>query len=125
MEKIIEWRRRLRDRAIELAKLIAGEVNGTVLLVGSYARGDFNVDSDVDVLVVAEFTEPPHRRLLNINMPPNVEVIALNIHEAINAVGKCYPIAHDIALGVVLKDDLGIARELIEHARRCIRLSNP
>jgi hypothetical protein len=34
-------------------------------------------------------------------------------------VERCYPIAADIALGVVLKDGLGVARMLVELARRC------
>ncbi|MFP3492458.1 MAG: nucleotidyltransferase domain-containing protein, partial [Vulcanisaeta sp.] len=61
MEKVIKWREELRSRAIELARQVAGKVQGTVFLVGSYARGDFMEDSDIDVLIIAQFTEPPHR----------------------------------------------------------------
>ena len=32
---------------------------------------------------------------------------------------RCYPIARDVALGVVLRDGLGIAERLVELARRC------
>ena len=34
------------------------------------------------------------------------------------AVERCYPIARDLALGVVLRDGLGIAERLVELARR-------
>jgi hypothetical protein len=48
-----------------------------------------------------------------------VEVIALMPREALRAVERCYPIARDVALGVVLRDGLGIAERLMELARRC------
>jgi len=115
--EVARWREELKKRALGLALEAAAQVHGTVFLVGSYARGDFGEDSDVDLLVVAHFTEPPHRRLLRLALP--VEVIALTPEEALRAVEKCYPIACDVALGVVLKDDLSIAEELIQKARRC------
>ena len=119
MEGLRRFREGLRARALALASAAAGALPGTVLLVGSYARGDFSEDSDVDLLVVAEFREPPHRRLLDADVPPGVEVIALTPREALRAVERCYPIAADVALGVVLKDGLGVARMLAELARRC------
>ncbi|HAY20669.1 MAG TPA: DNA polymerase subunit beta [Desulfobacterales bacterium] len=90
-----------------------------IILFGSYGRGTPREDSDVDLLVVAEFSEPPHRRLLDADIPPGVEVIALTPREALRAVERCYPIARDLALGVVLRDGLGIAERLVELARRC------
>jgi len=36
-------------------------------------------------------------------------VIALTPREALRAMERCYPIARDVALGVVLRDGLGIA----------------
>ncbi len=113
------FREGLRARALALAEVAATALPGTVLLVGSFARGDFSEDSDVDLLVVAEFSEPPHRRLLDVDVPPGVEVIALTPREAFRAVERCYPVAEDVALGVVLKDELGIAQRLVESARRC------
>jgi hypothetical protein len=80
-------------------------------------------DSDIDVLIIAQFAEPPHRRLMNLDVPPGVEVIALTVNEALNAVTKCYPIAQDIALGITLKDDLGIAEKLISLAKACTNQS--
>ncbi len=124
MENIIKWREGLRRRALELARRIAEEVHGTVFLVGSYARGDFAEDSDIDVLIISNFNEPPHRRLLNINTPPNVEVLAFNVNEVLRVVNKCYPLALDIAIGVVLKDELGISSELIAKAKKCIEAAS-
>jgi len=119
MEGVFRFRETLRARALALAKAAAEALPGTVFLVGSFARGDFSEDSDVDLLVVAEFSEPPHRRLLDADIPPGVEVIALTPREALRAVERCYPIARDLALGVVLRDGLGIAERLVELARRC------
>ncbi|MGC9153149.1 MAG: nucleotidyltransferase domain-containing protein [Vulcanisaeta sp.] len=121
MERIIKWREELRARALELARRVADEVRGTVFLVGSYARGDFAEDSDVDVVVIGNFNEPPHKRLLNLDVPPNVEVLAFNVGEAFRIVDKCYPLALDLSIGIVLKDELGISSELITRARRCIK----
>ena len=97
---------------------VAAKIRGTALLVGSFARGDFSEDSDVDLLVVGDFREPPHRRLLDV-WAPGVEIIALTPEEALKVVERCYPLAHDVALGIVLKDDLGLAERLISLARRC------
>ena len=46
-------------------------------------------------------------------------MIALTPRETLRAVERCYPIARDGALGVVLRDGLGIAERLVELARRC------
>ncbi|ADN50726.1 nucleotidyltransferase domain-containing protein [Vulcanisaeta distributa] len=121
MEGIIKWREELRSRALELARQVADRVHGTVFLVGSYARGDFAEDSDIDVVVIGDFNEPPHRRLLDLDTPPNVEVLAFNVNEVFKIVDRCYPLALDIALGIVLRDDLGISSELVVRARRCVR----
>jgi Nucleotidyltransferase domain. len=102
MEGVFRFREALRARALALAKAAAEALPGTIFLVGSFARGDFSEDSDVDLLVVAEFSEPPHRRLLDADIPPGVEVVALTLREALRAVERCYPIARDLALGVVL-----------------------
>lgn len=110
----------MREEALAKARSLADRVGGTVFLVGSYARGDFSEDSDVDVVVVGRFAEPPHRRLLGV-WEPGVEVIALTVEEALKVVERCYPLALDIALGVVLRDDLKIAEMLIGKAKRCMR----
>lgn len=119
--EVIAWREGLRRRALEVARQVAQLVDGAVLLVGSYARGDFSEDSDVDILVIGRFSEPPHKRLLDLKTPPNVELIALNVEEGLAVVSKCYPLAFDIALGIVLKDDMNISEELVKRARACLK----
>ncbi|GAB6946977.1 nucleotidyltransferase domain-containing protein [Vulcanisaeta sp. JCM 16161] len=121
MERIIKWREELRSRALELARQVADKVHGTVFLVGSYARGDFAEDSDIDIVIIGSFNEPPHRRLLDLDIPPNVEAIAFNVDEIMRIVDRCYPLALDLAIGIVLRDDLDISGELVARARRCVK----
>lgn len=109
----IEKRRRLRQEVIESAGRWAEGLPGpvTAILVGSYARGDFNLWSDVDVLLVS----PRFRgvrvveRLLSIDSPPGYEVIAWTPEEYESMLRKRNPLALEAAgVGVVLRDDLGI-----------------
>ncbi len=56
---IVERRRGEQAAALELARRYAAQVAGEIPLVaavvfGSYARGDFNTWSDVDVLVITD-----------------------------------------------------------------------
>ena len=51
------------NRIEEFGRLIGREFDAEqVILFGSYARGAVTEDSDVDLLVVAETTLPPHKR---------------------------------------------------------------
>jgi len=47
---------------IEIAKNIYGERLLKIILYGSYARGDFNVDSDVDLLFLVDAPPENERR---------------------------------------------------------------
>ena len=69
--EIVKERRRLRQRIIEEARRWARSLpfKATVILIGSYARGDFNLWSDVDVIVISEFRGNPLRRLERIDFP--------------------------------------------------------
>lgn len=49
-QKLLEIRRNV----LEALRRFAKEVNATVYLFGSYARGDYVLDSDVDIVVVCE-----------------------------------------------------------------------
>ncbi|MBS7648760.1 nucleotidyltransferase domain-containing protein, partial [Candidatus Bathyarchaeota archaeon] len=53
--EIIEERRRLREKRIEEAREWASRIRlrVTAILIGSFARGDFNLWSDVDILVIS------------------------------------------------------------------------
>ena len=59
LERVLRERRERRRRVIEALRAYAGELRRalgrvTLILYGSYARGDFNAWSDVDVIVVSE-----------------------------------------------------------------------
>ena len=110
---ILEERRRLREEAIEKAKRWARSLpfRCSAILIGSYARGDFNLWSDVDIVLVAEFQGTPIERLRSIDYPTGFEVIPLNPEEFRRLLEKRNPIAVEaVERGVVLRDDLGIGR---------------
>ncbi len=80
----------------------------TAVLVGSYARGDFNLWSDVDILLISrEFRCDPVRRLEQIDIPAGFQVIPLTEREFQTLLEKNEPlILEAMEKGVVLKDDL-------------------
>ena len=43
----------IRSRVIEILRKLADEINATIYLFGSYARGDHMIDSDIDIVVVS------------------------------------------------------------------------
>ena len=100
---VVERRRRLRERAIEAARVFAGCVRGlgigrvSVFVFGSYARGDFNEWSDVDVLVVTDAPLPanPFRRLDMVEKclaeACCVEPVILTVDEFMGRLGKGDP----------------------------------
>ena len=47
----------IRREVVEVLRGLARELNATVYLFGSYARGDHTVESDVDIVVVSEVFE--------------------------------------------------------------------
>ena len=46
----------------ESAKKLLGDKLHSVILYGSYARGDFNEDSDVDIMILADIDETTEQR---------------------------------------------------------------
>ena len=54
IEKRIEERKRIIRKAHEYSLTL--EFKATVILIGSYARGDFNLWSDVDIMIIGYFT---------------------------------------------------------------------
>ncbi len=76
-------------------------------VVGSVARGDFNVWSDLDILLVAESL--PHRLLdrlqeLMVEAPPRVEAIGFTPHEFRSEMRKGNPLVLEaLGRGVPLK----------------------
>ena len=113
--EIIREREKTRRKVISEAKAWAKTLKfkSTVILVGSYARGDFNLWSDVDILLIANFRGNILQRLKNINYPPGYEVLPLTPEEFFRLVNKKDPLALDaLSYGIILRYDLGIVRIL-------------
>ncbi len=109
----IARRKAERKRVLEEARAWARGLQGpvTVVLIGSYARGDFNEGSDVDLLVISDRFEgmKPHERIMELNAPPGYEPIPLTTREFQWGLEKRKPHAVEaLERGVVLRDDLGL-----------------
>jgi hypothetical protein len=122
VERVIQRRCRERLRVIEAARRWAQRLQEpvTAVLVGSYARGDFNVWSDVDILVVT----PRFRgvrmveRLKAIDSPPGYEVVVWTPEEFEEMLSKRNPLAVEaVTYGVVLRDDLSLVSVFSEKRR--------
>lgn len=113
-------RREERDRLIALARCYVERLGARVpvigaAVVGSVARGDFNVWSDVDVVVLAESL--PERLvdrldLLTRDAPPRVQPAGFTPSELRAAVSRGNPLVTELrARGVALvgADDLSRA----------------
>jgi len=101
----------LRERVIEEAERWARSLpfKATAILIGSYARGDFNLWSDVDVIVISEFRGSPIQRLAQIDFPPGYEVIPLTFEEYKRLAERGAQLAVEARKhGVVLRDDYRI-----------------
>ncbi|MEM1514647.1 MAG: nucleotidyltransferase domain-containing protein [Candidatus Bathyarchaeia archaeon] len=110
--EIIEERRRVRERRIKEAEEWASKIpfRVTAILIGSYARGDFNLWSDIDVLLISEdFAGKPSDRLRSIDAPPGYQVIALTLKEfKVLMKRREKMVIEAMGYGVVLRDDLKI-----------------
>ena len=105
LNKIVEARRRERERLIELARSYVEQLSGRLPLVaaavvGSVARGDFNVWSDIDVVVVAD--ELPERTpdrmwLLVDGAPAGVQAVGFTPEEFRRARARRNPLATEPA----------------------------
>ena len=113
--EILKERRALREKVIEEARRWASNLpfKSSVILIGSYARGDFNLWSDVDIVLIAELQGNPLERLKAIDYPPGYEVIPLTPKEFLTLLSKRSPIAMEaISNGIILRDDYNIKRLL-------------
>ncbi|MEM2106992.1 MAG: nucleotidyltransferase domain-containing protein [Candidatus Bathyarchaeia archaeon] len=112
--EVIEKRRELRRRVIDTAsRWVTGlHYKVTAVLIGSYARGDFNLWSDVDLLVVSsEFEGGPVERLKKLQIPVGFQVIPLTTEEFNRLLARGDRLALEaLNSGVVLRDDLKILR---------------
>ncbi|MGH2764066.1 MAG: nucleotidyltransferase domain-containing protein [Thermoleophilaceae bacterium] len=111
MTSPLEQRHAERERLVELARDHARRLARRLPLcqaavVGSVARGDFNVWSDVDVVVVAD--ELPERALDRLELlmegrPPRVEVIGFTPAELRDARRRRNPLAIELdSIGIPL-----------------------
>ena len=107
VEKRIEERNKIIQEAKAYSKTLPFKCS--VLLIGSYARGDFNLWSDIDLLIVGNFNGNPLERLKNIDFPPGYETIMLTPEEISKMKMKNDKFITDaLKDGVILRDDLGI-----------------
>lgn len=126
MADTLAARARERDRLIELARsyvdrlarrrpLVASAV------VGSVARGDFNVWSDVDVVVVAEGLPeraPERGGVLSAEVPGGVQPIGFTPEEFREALRRGNPLAREaVSAGVVLLGAEFLRRSAADTAR--------
>jgi hypothetical protein len=111
MTEILAERARERERLLELARgyvrrLAARQPVLAAAVVGSVARGDFNVWSDVDVVVVAESLPagaPERSLLLAKDAPGGVQPIGFTPQELAEARRRGNPLAEEaLTEGVVL-----------------------
>ena len=111
MARAIEARRAERERLISSARRYVGLIGRRVELVaaavvGSVARGDFNVWSDVDVVVVSsELPEPgPDRGALLVqDAPAGVQPVGFSPEEFETAWRRRNPMVREAtAAGVIL-----------------------
>jgi predicted nucleotidyltransferase len=106
---IIENRKRQREQVIgHVSDFINGlNFKCTALLIGSYARGDFNLWSDVDLLIIGEFNGTPLERLKNFNLPPGYEAILLTPDKVAKRMKMNERFISDsFENGVIIKDHL-------------------
>lgn len=106
MEKIVKRRIKVRDKVIKDAKSFVRCVSKIIkiknaILFGSYARGDFNAWSDVDILIVADDeipSNPIHRLemiMRCIQKYPFIEPIIVNSIEYSRLKKKKNPIIQE------------------------------
>ena len=108
-----EWLMVVRELAgyADVLRLRLGRLS--MALFGSYARGDFNLWSDVDVIVVSEaFEGKPFeaRCLALLDAPPRIEAVCWAPGEAVRMLGK--PWWREALRGCVsIVDDYGLFNE--------------
>lgn len=110
MTSPIEARRLERENLIEVARSYAASLDKRMdvvaaYVVGSVARGDFNVWSDVDLVVISrDLQERLLDRLMQFaDAPPRIQVAAFTPGEFDQAVRRRNPLATEaLEVGIVL-----------------------
>jgi len=113
--EVIERRKKLREKVAEVASDWAAKLpfKATAILAGSYARGDFNLWSDIDVLLISEdFKASPVERLKGLDMPSGFQIIPLTPDEFKRLLAKRDRLALEaVESGIILRDDLKLTKE--------------
>lgn len=115
MEKIIKRRGEERRRVINSIREWARKLDfkATVMLIGSYARGDFNLWSDIDILLIAKTDKPVHRRLEELDYPAGTEIIFLTPEEFKELLKKKEKyVLEALRDGIILRDDYDLTTSL-------------
>jgi uncharacterized protein len=115
MTHALEERRRRREELVALARAYVDDLAQRITVVaatvaGSVARGDFNVWSDVDVVIVAENLPPRTPERMAVVMEgrfPRVQAVAFTPDEFRAAVKKSNRLVLDaIEHGIPLRGDV-------------------
>ena len=124
MARVIEARRRQREDWLKLARAYADRLKQrtgqlTAIVYGSVARGDFNLGSDVGILIVtAGLPSHPLRRmeLLYSLVEPPLEPKGYTPSEFRALLAKRHPtIREALVEGIVIWDELGLTRAAQTH----------
>ena len=119
---MLRERKRIQEEVLATARKFVEELRRrlgkvTVILYGSYARGDFNLWSDVDLIVISDAFRniPPLRRydLVLEYAPPKFELKLWTVEEARAQLSKPWwreALRHRI----VLSDDYDLLRHLLQ-----------
>ena len=111
MPDVIAERQAEQQRLVELARGYVVRLSARIpltaaVVVGSVARGDFNVWSDVDVVIVAEDLPeraPDRAALLLADAPGGVQPVGFTPTELTAALGRGNPLAAEaVGEGLVL-----------------------
>jgi predicted nucleotidyltransferase len=107
-------RRRERDRLLGLARDYVEGLEGRLSVraasvVGSLARGDFNLWSDIDVLVIAEDLPdraPDRGMVLGRDAPARIQPVGMTPNEFTRAVDRGNPLAREARThGILIAGD--------------------
>lgn len=106
-QRVIARRRRERDELVERARRFAGGLDPdlgvrSAVVFGSVARGDFNVWSDIDLLVIADrLPDRPQDRTAALGAAPRVSAVAWRPAELRQQIERSNPIAvESLACGI-------------------------
>lgn len=122
MHKALKEREQQRAAFIELARSYVHKVGQLLpvscgVVCGSVARGDFNLGSDIDVLIISD-SLPPHpldrMELLYRYVEAGLEPKGYTTDEFITMLGKGNPLAMDAKQNGVVVQDNGWWEKLVQ-----------